>query len=254
MKDKAVAATCTKTGLTEGSHCDVCKVVIKEQKKVAATAHSYGSYKTTTKATFGKDGKQTATCTKCKKATKTKTIPAVKTPTLSTTEYTFNNKAKTPSVTVKDSKGTKLSKVSSTSKNGFKVTYASGRKSVGKYSVKVTLTGANYSGSKTIYFTINPKGASVSKLSKAKKAFTVKWKKPSSTYRKQMTGYQIRYSTSSKMKSAKTVTVKSTTATSKKISKLKAKKNYYVQIRTYKKIGSKTYYSGWSKAKKVKTK
>ena len=251
--DNAVKATCTKTGLSEGSHCSVCNEVLVSQKKISATGHSYGAYKTTTKATFGKAGVQTAKCSKCS-SKKTKSIAAVKTPTLSTTEYTYNNKTKTPSVTVKDSKGTKLSKVTSTSKNGYMVSYGSGRKKVGKYAVTVTLTGPNYSGKKTLYFKINPKGVSVSKLSKAKKAFTVKWKKPSSTYRKQMTGYQIRYSTSSKMKSAKTVTVKSTTATSKKISKLKAKKTYYVQLRTYKKVGSTTYYSGWSTAKKVKTK
>ena len=181
-------------------------------------------------------------------------IAAVKTPTLSTTTYTFNNKVKTPSVTVKNSSGTKLMKVTDTSKNGFAVKYASGRKSVGKYSVKVTLTGANYTGTKMLYFKINPKGVAIWSLSRGTKAFTVKWKKPTSTYRKQMTGYQIRYSTSSKMTSAKTVTVKSTTATIKKISKLKAKKYYYVQLRTYKKIGSTYYYSGWSTVKKVKTK
>ena len=36
--------------------------------------------------------------------------------------------------------------------------------------------------------------------------------------------------------------------------KPKAKKKCYVQIRTYKKVGSKTYYSKWSKKKTVKTK
>ena len=36
--------------------------------------------------------------------------------------------------------------------------------------------------------------------------------------------------------------------------KLKPKKKYYVRIRTYKKIGKKTYYSDWSKPKTVKTK
>ena len=181
-------------------------------------------------------------------------IAAVKTPTLSTTTYTFNNKVKTPSVTVKNSSGTKLTKVTDTSKNGFAVKYASGRKSVGKYSVKVTLTGANYTGTKKFYFKINPKGVAISGLSRGTKAFTVKWKKPTSTYRKQMTGYQIRYSTSSKMTSAKTVTVKSTTATSKTIKSLKAKKKYYVQIRTYKTVKGVKYYSAWSARKSVKTK
>ena len=69
-----------------------------------------------------------------------------------------------------------------------------------------------------------------------------------------MNGYQIQYSTSSKMTKAKKVTVKSNSATSKTIKKLKSKKTYYVQLRTYKKVGKTTYYSGWSKVKKVKVK
>ena len=36
------------------------------------------------------------------------------------------------------------------------------------------------------------------------------------------------------------------------IKKLKSGKKYYVRIKTYKKIGSKYYYSSWSKAKTVK--
>ncbi len=38
--DKAVAATCTATGLTEGSHCSVCKAVIKAQQTVAKKSHT----------------------------------------------------------------------------------------------------------------------------------------------------------------------------------------------------------------------
>lgn len=62
-----------------------------------------------------------------------------------------------------------------------------------------------YSGTMDTSFDINPKGTSISKVSGAKKAFTVKWKKQSgkmATARIQ--GYEIRYSTSSKMTSAKT--------------------------------------------------
>ena len=103
-----------------------------------------------------------------------------------------------------------------------------------------------------------PKGTSVKKLTAAKRAFTVKWKKPSKAALKQTTGYQVRYSLKKSMKSAKTKTVKATTSAGKKcqlkVSKLKAKKKYYVQVRAYKKVGKATYYSSWSKAKTVKTK
>lgn len=69
-----------------------------------------------------------------------------------------------------------------------------------------------------------------------------------------ITGYQIRYSTSSKMTKAKTVTVKGYSKVSRKISKLKAKKKYYVQVRTYKTVSGVKYCSAWSAKKYVKTK
>ena len=40
VKDPAVAPTCTKSGLTEGSHCSACGEVIKKQETVAATGHT----------------------------------------------------------------------------------------------------------------------------------------------------------------------------------------------------------------------
>ena len=62
----------------------------------------------------------------------------------------------------------------------------------------------------------------------------MKWKKNKT----QTTGYQIQYSTRSKFKGAKTVTVSKNKTTNKMISKLATKKKHYVRIRTYKKIGS----------------
>ena len=38
--DEAVAATCTKTGLTEGSHCSVCNATIEPQAVTPKTAHT----------------------------------------------------------------------------------------------------------------------------------------------------------------------------------------------------------------------
>ncbi len=39
--DEAVAASCTETGLTEGSHCSVCNEVLVAQEAIAALGHTY---------------------------------------------------------------------------------------------------------------------------------------------------------------------------------------------------------------------
>ncbi len=96
-----------------------------------------------------------------------------------------------------------------------------------------------------------PPKTKIVKLTAAKKAFTVKWKKTAAA---KTTGYQIRYSLKSSMASAKTVTITKKATVSKKITKLKAKKKYYVQVRTYKTVNGKKYFSAWSTKKTVKTK
>ena len=94
-----------------------------------------------------------------------------------------------------------------------------------------------------------PAKGSISSLKAGKKKFTVKWKK-----QKSVTGYQVKYSQYRNMKKSRTVTVKSSSVSSKTVSKLREKKNYYVQVRAYKKASGKTYYGTWSTARKVKTK
>ena len=86
---------------------------------------------------------------------------------------------------------------------------------------------------------------SITSLSAKDNGFTVKWKKKSG-----ITGYQIQYSTNSKFKKGnKSIKIKNAKTVSKKITKLKVAKKYYVRIRTYK--GKK--YSKWSKVKSIKT-
>lgn len=86
---------------------------------------------------------------------------------------------------------------------------------------------------------------SITSLSAKDNGFKIKWKKKSG-----ITGYQIQYSTDSKFKKEKkSIKTKNAKTVSKKITKLKAAKKYYVRIRTYK--GKK--YSKWSKVKSIKT-
>lgn len=97
---------------------------------------------------------------------------------------------------------------------------------------------------------VTPKKTSISKVTAKKKALNVKYKKVSN-----VSGYQIQVATDSKFKNnKKTVTVKSSKTTSKDVTGLKAKKKYYVRVRTYTTINGVKYYSGWSSVKNLKTK
>ena len=200
-----------------------------------------------TKATLNADGKIEERCKICKKVIGTKAIAKIADVKLSGSSYGYDGKVKTPFVTVKDSKGKSLAKAD------YSVAYASGRKNVGSYTVTITLKN-NYSGTVKKTFKIVPKTTSISKLTAGKKKLTVKWKKQTT----QTSGYQLQYGTSSKFKGAKTATITKNKTVSKAISKLKAKKKYYVRIRTYKtvKVNGKSVklYSTWSKTKSGKTK
>ena len=254
----AKAATCTEGGKEAYYKCEGCGKFYEDVLgtkeitdlaswgNIAKIAHT--TKQTVTKATPTANGKIVNYCSVCKKTLSTTVIPKASSIKLKATSLTYNGKVRTPKVIVKDRTGKTLVK-----NTDYTVSYAKGRKYVGKYAVKITFKG-KYSGTKTLYFTIKPKATSISSLKASSKKFTVKWKKQAT----QTTGYQVQYSASSKFSKAKTVTVGKNTTVSKKISKLSGKKKYYVRVRTYKtvKINGKSIriYSGWSKAKTVTTK
>ena len=95
-----------------------------------------------------------------------------------------------------------------------------------------------------------PKSTKTKKVKSSKKAIAVEWVKT-----KGVKGYEIQVATDKKFKkNKKTVTVKKQKTTKTTVKKLKAKKKYYVRIRTYKIVNGKKVYSSWSKIKSVKTK
>ena len=97
----------------------------------------------------------------------------------------------------------------------------------------------------TTVFATNIPSTTITSVKAKSEAFTIKWKKKTN-----IAGYQIQYSTNSKFKKGnKSIKIKNAKTISKKITKLKAAKKYYVRIRTYK--GKK--YSKWSKVKSIKT-
>lgn len=94
------------------------------------------------------------------------------------------------------------------------------------------------------------KGSKIKKVKAAKKALTITWTKV-----KDIKGYEIWLATDKKFtKNRKIVLVGNPKTTKKTVKKLKAKKKYYVRIRTYKKVGFKKVYSKWMNVKSAKTK
>lgn len=197
-------------------------------------------------ATTTADGTKEWVCDRCGAVTSTEKINKISTVKISKSTYVYSGRPQKPEVIVKDSTGADLSS------SDYTLTYSNNSSyKAGKYTVKVTFKN-NYSGSKTFTYKINPKKTSISSLTALSKGFTVKWKKQSVD----TTGYQIKYSTSSKFTSStsKTITISKTSTISKKVTKLKARKKYFVKVRVYKTVGSTKYYSAWSSVKSITTK
>ena len=261
--DKAVDATCTETGLTEGKHCSVCNAVLVAQEVVAAKGHTEvtdpavaptctvagktegkhcsvcnvvlvaqevvaptGSHTyetTTTKATTTKDGKKVTACSVCGEVSGTTVIYKASSIKLSKTSYTYNGKVQKPTVTVKNSKGEVL-------KNGtdYTISYASGCKNTGKYAVKIKFKG-NYSGTKTLYFNILP--SKTSKLTATQTTSSIKatWKAVTGA-----SGYKVVI-----YKGSKAVKTVYTTKTTYSFTKLSKGTTYKVRVTAYKTIDGK---------------
>ncbi len=145
--DPAVEATCTEEGKTKGSHCDACGEIFVKQEVIKKKPHNDAHE--VTKATTSKNGKKVSTCKDCGDV-RTTILYNVSQFILADTSYAYTGKVITPAVTVKDSDGNTLKE-----DVDYTVTYPDGRKSIGKYTVKVTLKG-DYSGSKKVSFTITP--------------------------------------------------------------------------------------------------
>lgn len=161
---------------------------------------------------------------------------------LANTSFVYDGKAKTPEVTV--TYGSKTLEKGT----DYKVKYPSKRTDVGTYTVTVTMKG-KYEGTKTASFRITPPRAKLKSVVGAPQSLVVKWTKKNS----QVTGYIIEYSTTASFTSSSELTVRGASSSSATISFLRASTKYYVRIKTYTKVSSKTYYSDWSAVMSAKT-
>ena len=171
-------------------------------------------------------------------------LPSVAKATVTLGAAAYTGKAVTPSVTVK----LKKKKLKS---NYYTVTYKN-NVNIGKASV--TIEGRyGYGGTKTVTFDIKPAGTSLTGITAGSKSFTATWTQQAAKMpNKTIDGYQIQYGLKKNFKKAKTLTVAGYTNTTATIGKLKAKKKYYVRVRTYVGSGKSAVYSDWSAAKTVK--
>ena len=162
--------------------------------------------------------------------------------TVKVKNVTYNGKAQKPAVTVYAGKKKLSSKY-------YAVSYKK-NKNVGYGTVVVKGKGryGKYSG--TAAFKINLKKTKLSSAKSTKrKTFTTTWKKTGGN-----SGWQVQYSLNKKFRSGvRTVNLKANN-TKLTVRKLRSRKNYYVRIRSYKKVGKQTWYSDWSNVKRVRIK
>ena len=248
VTDKAVAATCTTAGKTEGSHCSVCGKVIKAQTEIKAKGHVAGDWITDKAAAVGVKGRKHRSCMVCGAVVESADIPALSPKSISSASvslsiatYSFDGKVKTPSVTVK---------LGSTAlRNGidYVVSYRN-NKNVGKATVVITGKGL-YAGTITRTFVINPAKQSIQKLTAKSKGFYIDY-----AAKGHATGYEIQYATNSSFSGAKKTVITSNKTDKVTVSKLSGNKKYYVRVRTYTTVNGIKYYGAWSAVKTVTTK
>ena len=163
--------------------------------------------------------------------------------TLSYTKLTYNEKNRTPAVTVRSGNKT-LEKG-----KDYTVSYDNNRL-VGTATVTIVGTGKYY-GKEKVTFIIRPRETTIRSLAAGSKKFTLKWSKRL----KQSDGYHIQYSTNKTFSSGrKNIKIRDKETVSRTVSGLKSGVRYYVRIRCFKEKDGVVYYSKWSDAASVKTK
>ncbi len=180
-----------------------------------ASSHEY-EYSVKKEATVTEEGIREGVCSICGKTIR-ETIPKLSGQkldasrvTLSCTAYAYNGNVRKPSVTVKNSVGTPLTEGTS-----YKVTYSSGCKYPGTYTVTITGMG-NYTGTVKKTFTIVKQTLNSSRITLSCTAYVYNGnvRKPSVTVKNSVgttltegTSYKVTYSSGCKLPGTYTVTI-----------------------------------------------
>lgn len=229
--------TCLESGV-EQSVCTLCGEA--QEREIPASDHTI-AYRTD-KATLTQNGAKYEYCSVCNEIISEEFIACPTMFELSTTKCVYNGETKIPGVTVKDAYNENL-----TEGVDYEVTYSDGFKLPGKYEVTIEFMG-NYSGTKTLYFTIVPKAVTNIKASgQTTTAITLSWSKATGA-----TGYRIfKYNAKTKKYEA----VKTTSSLSYKVTGLASGTSYKFKVRSYTKAADGTVLWGsYSDAFSVGTK
>jgi Fe2+ transport system protein FeoA len=202
-------------------HFTICSYCAKKPTYSACTFVSKA------KATEAADGHTAGYDCYCGYKTNAK-IAKIASVKLEKTKYTYDAKVKTPTVTVKDSAGKTLKK-----DTDYTVTYASGRKNAGEYTVTVNMKG-NYIGTKTATFRIVPGKAGIRSAKEGKGKVKVTMSKKAGAIGGKYDQIKYRVKGKSSWKTVKT------TSKAKTIKGLKKGKKYQIKVRTFKKVGGST--------------
>lgn len=214
--------TCTEPGI-EWSYCLICDNDF--ERDIPATGHTVIEYvmraTTDEHAAYGGDGAYMTACDVCNEVFKQEFFARPAEYILSTTKCTYNGKARTPSVIVKDADGKTL-----VEGQDYDLIYPNEMKLPGKYNIKVFFKG-NYLGGKDLSFTIAPKATTgVKAKTQTTSSITLSWSKTTGA-----TGYRVYQYSSSKGEYVLKKSVKGTTTY--KVTGLKAGTTYKFKIRPY---------------------
>lgn len=248
VKKSGKPPSCSAAGNIEYYQCTECMLyfrdadaeqpVTKAETVIPATG-KHVPITTVTPATMKKNGKEVTVCRECASVIKTKTIysPRVSLPYPS---VIYSGKARTAPVTVKNTKGQKISSAN------YTVTYPKTMKMPGSYKITVRFKG-KYSGSKTLVFKINTPKTEITSAAADDGLVKLKWKNARGA-----TGYNVYMSDSAKGTYKKIKTVGTNTYTKKQLTN---GKKYYFKVRAYIKTADGKYHlSAFSSAVGVKVK
>ena len=211
------------------AECNLCT-------EIRTAPHTYENV--ITKATLTTNGLIESKCSVCGDVKSTVTVYYPKTIKLSSAEVTYNGKVRSPSVTVKDSKGNTLVKGTD-----YDVTTPSGRKAPGQYTYTIKFKG-NYSGEKKLTFTILPETVDVATIKATQSTSVIKltWGAVEGA-----TGYRVYQYSASKGKFVQIASVKGVTSY-RKATNLKAGTEYKFKVKAYTKLSDGTVL--WATASK----